>query len=164
MAIFKECLICKGKKRQPRNGRGGRTCTANECKSAYKEQRAEQPTAGLALGAGAAVQQVDERMPAGMWVHEIEEILGERCCELLQLSNKKRKNGPGSACKQEFLVRGTFLEDDGDEDDDEEDASPEPNTFWVLKDDLLATIAVGDIKTALQERHEAIMEDLYVGL
>ncbi len=115
----------------------------------------EQPTAGLVADAPPA-----DLMPDGMWVHDIAEILGERCCELHKLSKKKRKNGPGSAYAQQFLVRGTFLEDDGDEDDEDEDETPEPNTFWVNKDDLIETINVDDVKEALRARHEAVLEEL----
>jgi hypothetical protein len=99
-------------------------------------------------------------MPAGMWVHEIVEILGERCCEPHNMSKKKRKNGPGPAYVQEFLVRGNYLEDDGDEDDEDDDETPEPNTFWVDKDTLLENIDVDDVKAKLRERHEMVMGDL----
>ena len=154
---FSGCVVCGGKRGQPRNGKRGRTCSANSCKREYRDQRAEQPTMGL----GDAVQQpVADRMPDGMWVHEIEEILGERCCEPHKMSKKKRKNGPGSAYRQRFLVRGTFLEEDGDDDDDDEDSTPEPNTFWVDKFDVLETISIEDVKAALRARHEAVLEDL----
>jgi hypothetical protein len=154
--VFKECVICKGQKKRPRNGTGGKTCSASECKAAYKEQRT-QPTVGLALGADATSA---EKMPIGMWVQSIEEILGERCCELLKMSHKKRKNGPGASKVQEFLVRGYFLEDDGDDGDEEVDQMPEPNTFWIEKPDLLETIDIEDVKDALRERHEAVLEGL----
>ena len=98
-------------------------------------------------------------MPEGVWVNEIMEILGERCCEVHKLSKKKRKNGPGTAYAQEYLVRGTFLEDDGDDDGDEDDV-PEPNTFWVDKDALLDTIDRNDVKAALEERHKRVISEL----
>ena len=50
-----------------------------------------------------------EMMPEGTWLQELDEILGERCCELRKLSHKKRKNGPGSLYQQQYLVRGKFL-------------------------------------------------------
>ena len=157
--VFNGCAVCFGKKKRPRNGQGGKTCSASSCKEEYKERRAaggQQAQLG-----GVDVELAAEKMPFGMWVHEIEEILGERCCELRQhLSKKKRKNGPGSAYLQEFLVRGTFLEDDGDGEDSDEDSAPEPNTFWVEQDVLLETIALEDVKDALQARHDAIMGDL----
>ena len=155
-SVYKDCVICSGQEKQPRNGPGGSTCSASRCKRAYKEQRAL-PTVGLALGTDALHP---EKMPANKWVQSIEEILGERCCEPLKLSHKKRKNGPGASCKQEFLVRGYFLEDDGDANDEEEDDTPEPNTYWIEKDDLLETIAIADVKDALQQRHEEVLEDL----
>ena len=155
-SVFKGCVICKGKKKQPRNGRGGRTCTASHCKDAYKEQRSQQPSAGLV----ADHVELSDKMPSGMWVHEIEEILGERCCEPHKMSKKKRKGGPGSAYHQEFLVRGSFLEDDGDDNDDDDDDTPEPNTFWVDKADLVGTIAIEDIKAALRARHDVVLGDL----
>ena len=154
--VYKDCVICSGQEKRPRNGPGGSTCSASRCKRAYKEQRAL-PTVGLALGTDALHP---EKMPANKWVQSIEEILGERCCEPLKLSHKKRKNGPGASCKQEFLVRGYFLEDDGDANDEEEDDTPEPNTYWIEKDDLLETIAIADVKDALQQRHEEVLEDL----
>ena len=35
-----------------------------------------------------------EKMPDGMWVHELTEILGERCCQVGKLSKKRRRSGP----------------------------------------------------------------------
>jgi hypothetical protein len=158
--VYKACVICKGRRGQPRNGKTGKTCSANQCKLEYKEQRAQRgiaPTDGLANDI--AAQAAAEAMPDGMWVHEIEEILGERCCELHTLSKKKRKNGPGSAYRQEYLVRGTFLEEDED-DEDEDDDTPEPNTFWVEKGVLLDTIAKSDVKAALEKRHKRVLSEL----
>ena len=65
-----------------------------------------------------------------------------------------------SAARQQFLVRGSFLQDveDGDE---EEDDTPEPSTFWVNRDDLLETIAVEDVEEALEARQEAVMDGLH---
>ena len=127
-SVYNDCVICSGQEKLPRNGPGGSTCSASRCKRAYKEQRAL-PTVGLALGTDALHP---EKMPANKWVQSIEEILGERCCEPLKMSHKKRKNGPGASSVQEFLVRGYFLEDDGDANDEEEDDTPEPNTRHVL--------------------------------
>ena len=61
-------------------------------------------------------------MPDNMWVTDVAEILGERCCEPHRLSRVRRKRGPGSAARQQFLVRGGFLIDD-DESDTDSDAS-----------------------------------------
>ena len=150
-STFKGCVICSGKRGQPRNGQGGQTCSASQCKGAYKGQRALQPSAGVVVDVEAA-----DKMPSGMWVHEIEEILGEKCCDPRKLSKKKRKGGPGSDYHQQFLVRGTFLEDDGGEDSDEDD-TPEPNTLWVDQADLLETIAMEDVKRALKARCQAVL-------
>ena len=57
--------------------------------------------------------------PTKLSVHEIAEILGERCCELPKMSHKKRKNGLGAAAQQQFLVHGEFLVG-GDNDSDSE--------------------------------------------
>jgi hypothetical protein len=35
-----------------------------------------------------------EDLPEGLWVHELTEILGERCCRPAKLSNKRRRVGP----------------------------------------------------------------------
>ena len=72
---------------------------------------------------------------------------------LAQLTKKKRKNGPGTAYAQQYLCRGKYLEEDGDEDDDDDDA-PEPNTYWIDEADLLETIAKDDVKAALVARHD----------
>ena len=157
---FRDCVECSGSKGLPRNGKRGATCTASSCKAAYATKRKAKAAATVAeLPADPAVAAASEMMPAGMWVCEIEEILGERCCELHNLTHKKRKNGPGSSYQQQYLVRGKFLEEDGDEDEDEDDA-PEPNTFWVNEMDLLETIAKEDVKDALRLRHERVMNDL----
>ena len=63
MAVFKGCVICKGSKKRPRNGKGGQTCSAATCKDAYKLQRAEQPTAGLVADAPPADLMPDGKKP-----------------------------------------------------------------------------------------------------
>ena len=157
---FRDCVECSGRKGLPRNGKCGATCTASSCKAAYAAKRKAKAVATAAeLPADEIGPAASEMMPSGMWVHEIDEILGERCCELQKLTHKKRKNGPGSSYLQQYLVRGKFLEEDGDEDEDEDD-SPEPNTYWVNEVDLLDTIAKNDVKDALRVRHERVMNDL----
>ena len=104
-------------------------------------------------------------MPDSMWVHELTEILGERCCKPDTLSNKRRRWGPhlGRLIQyiQEFLVRGTFLEEDADDEDEPEDEDvPEPNTYWVTRADLLEPIDKEDVKAALKERQERVMSEL----
>lgn len=98
-------------------------------------------------------------MPETMWVHELEEILGERCCIVRQLSPIQRKCGPRSKARQQFLVRGKFVHEVG-EDEEEEDDEPALDTFWVDQDELLSTIAVDDIEEALETRHEAVVAGL----
>ena len=163
MAAFKGCIICKGSSGRARNGAGGKTCTAHTCKTAYKERRAALAggDAGYNTIEDEKAAAFDEVMPEGTWVQELDEILGERCCELRKLSHKKRKNGPGTGSfyQQQYLVRGKFLEEDGDE-DDEEDDSPEPNTYWVNEVDLIETIAKKDINAALVTRHEHVLSGL----
>ena len=81
-----------------------------------------------------------EDLPEGLWVHELTEILGERCCRPAKLSNKRRRVGPRDSYQQEYLIRGLFLEDDGDEGEADEEEVAEPNTYWVTEADLLQTI------------------------
>jgi hypothetical protein len=114
---------------------------------------AEQETASAAVGS--------DSMPEGMWVHELIEILGERCCRPERLTAKRRRSGPRDSYQQEFLVRGTFLEDDGDEgsEEDEEDV-PEPNTYWVTQDDLLQTIEKSVVLEHLHARQDHVKNGL----
>jgi hypothetical protein len=86
-----------------------------------------------------------------MWVHELKAILGERCCRPSKLSKKRRRSGPRDSYEQEFLVLGTFLEDDGDEEDEDDEDVPEPGMFWVTQNELLQTISKADVKKALQK-------------
>ena len=47
----------------------------------------------------------------------------------------------------------------GDEEKDEDD-EPALDTFWVDQDDLLATIAVGDVEEASGTRQDAVVAGL----
>ena len=156
--VFTGCTECGGRARCPRNGSGGDTCTAGKCKRSHANKN---KNAEATVGLGDAAAQMDhEMMPPGKLLKDLEEILGERCCQLRQLSQKKRKNGPGSQYQQQLLVRGQFLEDDGDEDDsDAEDVCPEWNTDWLEAADL-EFIAKEDVKTALEDRHKRVLEEL----
>ena len=155
------CFNCKGRRGCPRASDNAVRCTADECKRALTAKRAAekaaapQPVASLA----AVGEDAHEEMPETMWVHELQEILGERACVVRKLSKVQLKCGPRSAARQQFLVRGTFLMDveDGDE---EEDDTPDPNTYWVHQADLLETIAVEDVEEALEARQEAVMDGL----
>ena len=100
-----------------------------------------------------------ELMAATMWVHELEEILGERCCVVKELTPVQRKCGPRSKARQQFLVRGRFLQEVGSDSEDEDD-EPALDTFWVDQADLLSTIAVDDVEEALETRQEAVVAGL----
>ena len=156
--IFYGCAISSCTKKNPRNGPNGATCTADKCKTAYKRLRRQTDDAMAGDNVAAAVPANTDVLPANMWVHDVEEILGERCCEPHKLSSGRRKRGPGSAARQQFLVRGGFLVDD-DESDTEDDI-PEPNSFWVDRDVLLETIAEADVKAALKTRYESVLASL----
>ena len=137
-------------------------CVGSACKAALTAMR-RQGVVTTATTEGpdtAAAEVLTEEMPDGMSVHEIEEILGEQCCKLDTMSIKKRKNGPGKDCHQQFLVRGTFLRPPDNDEDDQEDDTPEPNTYWVDKDELLQTIHVNDVVAALNARHEQLLSHI----
>ena len=154
---FTGCVICEGRSGNRRNGLNGATCSGRQCINKYAEQRRrkQQP-------AEAHEVQAAEVLPESMSVNDIQEILGERCCEPQKLSKKRRKNGPGTDYRQQFLVRGSFLvrADSDDDDDDEEDDCPEPSTFWVDQDVLLEDIGVKDVKAALKKRQEEVLREL----
>ena len=159
---FAGCFHCHGKSGKPRASQNAVRCTASACKNALtkkrKQEKAEQtPTAEVADTALADT----ENMPDGLWVHELTEILGERCCKVRNLSNKRRRCGPcGTSYEQEFLIRGLFLEEDADDEEAEDEDVAEPNTYWVTRADLLETIDVADVKTALKERQERVLGEL----
>ena len=158
--VFKDCWYTECAEANPRNGKRGVTCTAFICKEAYKAHRLKHAEDTPTEGAALATTATGDVLPRNMWVSYLTEILGERCCEPHKISKKLRKNGPHSAARQQFLVRGTFLEEDGDSDSDEHDNTPEPNTFWVDKAVLLDTISKEDVKESLRLRHEAVCGDL----
>ena len=102
-----------------------------------------------------------EEMPDNMSVVEVLAILGERCCVLRKLKRKQRRGGPAQAYSQQFLVRGTFMEDDDSDDEGEcEEEVPEPDTYWVDQEVLLATIQVEDVKRRWMKRHERVLSGL----
>ena len=109
---------------------------------------------------GGVAQVEAEELPAGTSIIELQEILGERCCKPLGLTPKQRRSGPRSAYWQQFLVRGSFLEDDGSSDEDDNEALPLPSTYWMDQDDLLRDIALEDVEEALQLRQERVKGDL----
>ena len=54
-----------------------------------------------------------------------------------------------ASARQQFLVRGKFLQE-VESDDEDEDDEPALDTFWVDQADLLSTIAVDDVEEALE--------------
>lgn len=159
--VFSDCTVCQGSSGRPRNGTGGRTCTANKCKNQYKALRHGGSEQVEQVQSPATVQINHEQMPDNMQVEEMNKILGERCCRPSKLAPKRRRSGPGSAYEQEYLILGTFIEnDEGDDEDDEDEIVPEPNTYWVAEADLLETIDPADVKKLLIERHKEVLEQI----
>ena len=160
---FASCFHCQGKSGQPRASLNAIRCgTASACKTALtrkRKQELKEQTSTAGMGDPGLAD--TEKMPDGMWVHELTEILGERCCQVGKLSKKRRRSGPcGTSYEQEFLARGLFLEEDADDEEAEDEDVAEPNTYWVTRADLLETIDVADVKTALKERQERALEEL----
>ena len=155
------CEFCGGSKGCPRASPNAVRCTAGECKTALTAKRAAGKAGTLQAEASQAAAGDDEHemMPGNMWVHELEEILGERCCIVKKLSAVQRKCGPRGKARQQFLVRGKFLQE-VDSDDEDEDDEPALDTFWVDQSDLLSTIAVDDIEEALEARQDAVVAGL----
>ena len=90
------CFNCEGRSGCPRASANSASCTASACKRALAAQRAaDKPGAWqpVALQAAAAGDDSHDMMPENMWVHELEEILGERCCVVKKLSPVQRKCG-----------------------------------------------------------------------
>ena len=154
------CEFCGGSKGCPRASPNAVRCTAGACKTALMAKRAaEKAGASQAVASQAAAgDDQHEMMPGNMWVHELEEILGERCCIVTELTPVQRKCGPRGKARQQFLVRGRFLQEvESDEDEDDE---PALDTFWVDQADLLSTIAVEDVEEALETRQDAVVAGL----
>jgi hypothetical protein len=63
----------------------------------------------------AAASRQMEVMPAGLEVHEVAEISGERCCTPQGLPDADRLSGP-KYMVQSYLVRGSFVEPAQDDD------------------------------------------------
>ena len=157
--VFAACYVCSGAKNCPRNGRGGATCSASSCKAQHAARKGQQ--VAEVQPQLFAHQIVAEELPSDMQVHELTEILGERCCRPAKLSQKRRRSGPRSSAVQEYLVRGTFIEsnpEDGDESGDED--VPEANTYWVTQDDLLESISARDVRSALADRQQQVLQPL----
>ena len=166
--IFYQCRICKGRKGRGRNN-GGKTCSAYECKEQYKRERA---LAADRTGTVTAAEDDAEDLPSDKSVVKLHEILGERCCQPSKLKNKQRRSAlRRKSYHQEYLVRGSFLEDgsedeaegEGDEEDEEEDEAPyepEENMYWVAQDILIAAIGGAQVKRAITARQRQVSRDL----
>ena len=107
------CFNCGGRNGCPRASPNSTRCTAGACKTALTAQRAAEKAAAPqpVASQAAAGEDAHEEMPETMWVHELQEILGERACVVRKLSKVQLKCGPRSAARQQFLVRGSFLVD-----------------------------------------------------
>ena len=100
---------CNGDNGCPRDVGNSIRCTANQCKKALTQRNKEARLAADADAPAVAAQPaLADEMPDYMTVHELTEILGERCCKLHELDLTRRKSGPGKRSRQEFCVRGTF--------------------------------------------------------
>ena len=76
------------------------------------------------------------------------------------MNKLQRKNGPRSSYRQQFLVRGSFLIVD------EEDDQPEPNTYWVDQNALTASTTAAAVLvavakyTVVAKRHAHVIASL----
>ena len=68
----------QGDRHRPRNGKGGNTCSASQCKKSYQAQREmQQKLGGNELPSVASFNE----LPENKTVRELNQILGERCCD-----------------------------------------------------------------------------------
>ena len=160
---FQGCVICHGTSGCKRKMPGGSTCTKRSCQDEYTLQRKQAKLPVQTQPATELDMDNVEDMPEYMYVVDLQEILGERCCRPSQLSNPERRGGPRQKSKyQEFLVRGSFLEnqpEDGDDDEDDDDWEPPPfdSTFWVSSADLYENIDYADVRQAIVERQKKVL-------
>ena len=93
--VFSGCFNCHGANGCPRDVGNSIRCTASQCKKALTQRNKE---ARLAADAGApavaAQPALADEMPDNMTVHELTEILGERCCKVHELDPTRRRSGP----------------------------------------------------------------------
>jgi hypothetical protein len=71
-------------------------------------------------------------MPAGLEVHKVAEVLGERCCSLQGLPDADRRSRPRYPVKS-YLVRGSFVEPVEDDGPEDWERVPLADTYWVKK-------------------------------
>jgi hypothetical protein len=98
----------------PEGQRLERHLHARCCEKEYHEKRQRPVPGALAMGPAAASRQTGV-MPAALEVHELAEILGERCCTLQGLQYADRRSGP-KYMVQSYLVRDSFVEPAQDDD------------------------------------------------
>ena len=88
------CFNCKGKKGCPRASKNSVRCTASACTKKLTEVRKAKEQEQPEVAVSQQALEDSEDLPEGLWVHELTEILGERCCRPAKLSNKRRRVGP----------------------------------------------------------------------
>ena len=156
------CFNCHGANGCPRDVGNSIRCTASQCKRALTHRNRQARLAHEADGPPAAeTAALADAMPNNMKVKELIEILGERCCRPSDLDSTRRRSGPGKRYRQEFCVRGSFIEEEISEDEDDDyEVLPEPNTFWVDKDLLVQHVGKPSVKEAVKERQKQVLAEL----
>ena len=112
-----------------------------------------------------------EDLPSDMSVVRLYEILGERCCQPSRLGRKHRASPlRRKVYHQEYLVRGSFLEDgseDEGEGEDEEDEgedeapyAPKDDMYWIAQDMLIKAIGGAQVKKAIAARQKQVKDKL----
>ena len=170
-SIFRACKICKGHKRLRRNGPGGLTCRAAYCKREHRNQRRTRTGDHTGTATVSAAVEDAEDLPSDMSVVRLYEILGERCCQPSRLGRKHRASPlRRKVYHQEYLVRGSFLEDgseDEGEGEDEEDEgedeapyAPKDDMYWIAQDMLIEAIGGAQVKKAIAARQKQVKDKL----
>lgn len=170
-SIFRACKICKGHKRLRRNGPGGLTCRAASCKREHRNQRRTRTGDHTGTATVSAAVEDAEDLPSDMSVVRLYEILGERCCQPSRLGRKHRASPlRRKVYHQEYLVRGSFLEDgseDEGEGEDEEDEgedeapyAPKDDMYWIAQDMLIKAIGGAQVKKAIATRQKQVKDKL----
>ena len=161
------CKIRKGHKRLRRNGPVGLTCRAGSCKREYRDQRRTRTGDHTGTATVSAAVEDAEDLPSDMSVVRLYEILGERCCQPSRLGRKHRASPlRRKVYHQEYLVRGSFLEDgseDEGEGEDEEDEgedeapyAPKDDMYWIAQDMLIKAIGGAQVKKAIAARQKQV--------
>ena len=159
------CFNCAGANGCPRDVGNSIRCTSSRCKRALTARnKLAKLAAEHAAEASAPIAEqlvLTDEMPNNMKVHELTAILGERCCKVNELDPTRRRSGPGKRYRQEFCVRGTFIDEDVSEDEDDDyEILPEANSFWVDKDLLVQHVGKPKVKSALKARQQEVLSVL----